>query len=153
MTCVLCGTQHGVEVRPRDQIVALVLQRYREGPFAWPVLMAHSGCTNVLCCVHCLNHIRKRKKSSAKHMLPLDQYMVGLLRPGLMCCMDMRSRKRLRKVLSQESNPYVASCCVAPLQALLGAKDPVRRWWELNLRTMFFGDGATARAVRQAVLA
>lgn len=151
MPCVLCGTQHGVEVRPREQIVALVSLRYKEGPFVWPCLMSQAH-TNVLCCMHCLNHIRKRKRSSAKHMLPMDQYMLGLLRPGLMCSMDMRSRKRLRNVVSQDGNPYVVGCCLAPLRALLGAKDPVRRWWELNLLTSFFSDGATARAVRQAVL-
>jgi hypothetical protein len=152
MSCVLCGTQHGNEVRPREQIESLVAQRYREGPFVWPFLMSQT-CTNVVCCVHCLNHIRKRKRSSAKHMLPLDQYMLGLLKPGLMCAMDMRSRKRLRKVVSQDGNPYVVGCCLAPLQALLGAKDPVRKWWELNLRTMYFSDGATARVVRQALCA
>jgi len=152
MACVLCGTRWNNELRPRDQIQFLVAQRYVQGPFAWPSVMC-PGAVNVACCMHCLNHIRKRKRSSAKHMLPLDQYMLGLLKPGLMCSMDMRSRKRLRSVVSQESNPYVVGCCVAPLGALLRAKDPVRRWWELNLRTSFFGDGATARAVRQAVLA
>jgi hypothetical protein len=150
MACVLCGTVHGNEVRPREQIETFVLQRYCEGPFAWPALRSSSG-ENILCCVHCLNHIRKRKAFRRKHMLPMDQYLLGLLSPGLMSRVDMRSRKRLRRVLAQRSNPYATSIGCAPLQAIMCAPDPVACWWDLNLRTKYFADSNTARIVRQAV--
>jgi len=150
--CLLCGSNKNLEWRSVEQVRSQVLERYVEGPFAWAAL-CEAKEKELLFCAHCLNHIRKRKRCSTKHMLPLDQYMLGLLKPGLMCTMDMRSRKRLRRVLSQESNHFVTSCCLAPLRALLGAEDPVRKWWELNLSTMYFGDGATARVVRQALCA
>ena len=147
MSCLLCGTQHGNEVRPRDQIEAFVAQRYVEGPFAWPAVFACVG-TNVLCCVHCLNHIRKRKGLRHKQMLPLDQYLVGLVSPGLMFRMDARSRKRICKVIAEPSNPYAWP----PLRPLLDSSNPIHTWWQINLRTLFFQDGGTARAVRQTVL-
>lgn len=151
MSCVLCGTLRSNEIRPRDQIEAFVLQRYCEGPWAWPALLGCQG-PDVACCVHCLNHIRKRRGCRRKHMLPMDQYLLGLLDPGQMLRMDARSKKRIGRVLAQPTNPYAASTGCAPLQQLLRSPDPVRAWWELNLRTMFFRDCDTARAVRQAVL-
>jgi len=147
--CLLCGTQWNVEWRPTDQVQSQVSERYKEGPFAWKNLQEATEPESPFC-THCLNHIRKRRRLKKKEMLPVDQYLLGLMSPGLMSKVDMRSLKRLRRVMGQVSNPfrYLGIC---PLQTILESKTPVRTWWSINLCTSYFNDRVTARIVRQEI--
>jgi len=149
--CVLCGTQACLEWRSPLPVIQQVAERYRAGPFAWQrAKQAEQLPSEQAFCVHCLNHIRKRKPNRTRHMLPMDQYLLGLLSPGLGVKVDLRSSKRLARVISQPCNPF-RQYGVAPLQELVDHPDPARRWWELNLRTLFFADHVTARIIRQCV--
>lgn len=148
MTCVLCGTRYGLEWRPVDLIRAQIAERYREGPFAWRAL--HGACDGQFC-VHCLNHLRKRKSSKRKAMLPADQYLLGLLSPGLSVQVDMRSKKRLDRVMMQSTNPYRWTGVLPLTMVLESSKEKVRTWWEINLQSEFFHDRATARLIRQKI--
>lgn len=147
MTCVLCGTNQNLELRTKDNFEVTLRQRYVEGPFAW-VNFTKTKMSVLHVCVHCLNHVRKRRFSKKKHMLLMDQYLLGLMNPGMMNFIDMRSKKRLRRVLQETSNPYSQTFC-APLALLLHSQHPIQTWWKINLKSMFFHDYMTARVVRQ----
>lgn len=149
MHCTLCGTSSNLEWRPTEQIRAQVVERYKEGPFAWKSLHGSKSLESQFC-THCLNHIRKRRRLKKKEMLPTDQYMLGLMSPGLGIQVDMRSRKRLRRVMSQASNPY-RNTGIEPLNIIMKSKTPVQTWWETNLCTPYFNDRVTARIVRREI--
>lgn len=149
MLCVLCGSNERIEWRPTELIRAQVRERYKAGPFAWQNLCKHTS-VDVTICVHCLNHIRKRRKFKTRQMLPMDQYLLGMLNPAVSTKIDMRSQKRLNRVLNQGCNPFTCTG-IHPLKLILESQCPVQTWWKLNLYTNFFNDGNTARLVRHNI--
>lgn len=147
--CLLCGSNKNLEWRSVDQVRPQVLERYIEGPFAWAAL-CEAKEKELLFCAHCLNHIRKRKRSRRRRMLPMDLYMLGLLSPKFSGYVDLRSQKRLKKVLSVKSNPYLR-LGIAPLDVMVASDNKVCAWWELNLKTMYFPDCTAAKFVRSQI--
>jgi hypothetical protein len=146
MTCILCGTRYGLEWRPVEVIREQVAARYREGPFAWKYL---KDASDALFCMHCLNHMRKRRNISRKNMLPADHYLLGLLSPGLLEQLDTRSRKRLDRVMAELNNPFRYTG-LEPLRLMMGS-DHLHTWWDINLKCEFFHDRTTAKMIRQKI--
>ena len=149
MKCVLCGTACVLEMRPTAVVQAQVAARYKEGPFAWKTLQ-HAKAGRDSFCAHCLNHIRKRKKTKVRGYLPMDQFLLGLLCPGHVPELDLRCHRRLWQCMLQTSNPY-RHTGVQPLEALIQKKGSILTWWTQNLETMFFRDKQTASMVRRAI--
>lgn len=151
MACLLCGTAYGLEWRCVDQLRAQVTARYKEGPFAYRA-MQQCCERDATFCVHCLNHLRKRKKNVRRRtMLPADQYLLGLLSPGLSVLVDNRSKKRLERVMTQPANPYRRTE-LWPLHIIMESKQGMtERWWNVNLHSRFFSDRTTARIIRQKI--
>lgn len=149
MPCLLCGTAYHNEWRSTEQIKLQVAERYTEGPFAWLALQDANSPDSQFC-THCLNHIRKRRGKKRKTMLPADQYLLGLISPGLSTQVDMRSRKRLRRVMAQPQNTF-RTLHIEPLNILMSSKSPVHTWWDLNLNTLYFRDRVTARLIRHEI--
>lgn len=149
MKCVLCGTACSIEMRPTQNVIDVVTERYKEGPFAWKALHCVKT-TRAPFCAHCLNHIRKRNKLKTKPFLPMDQFLLSLLCPGHVPDLDLRCHRRLWNVMLQRTNPYHHTG-VQPLEALIQKRGSILTWWEQNLRTLFFRDKQTASMVRREI--
>ena len=147
MFCVLCGTASSLETRSTAHVQQHVCNRYREGPFAW-VALRNADPDRDLFCAHCLNHIRKRRNQKQRFMLPMDQFLVSLLRPGPM--LDLRCYQRMWRCIEQGSNPY-RSTGMQVLDELTTSRGGVLAWWDRNLRTKFFRSKDTASLVRKAL--
>lgn len=147
MACILCGTSRTLELRNTDCIKLSVSKTYSKGPFAYANVF---NFTEQQCwiCIHCLNHIRKRKmKNVKKKMLPMDHFLLSLLNLELASLMDLRSKKRMQQVLKEENNLY-RNTNILPLNLLIRDANPINRWWMLNLKTCFFVGGKTSRCIR-----
>lgn len=151
MACLLCGTKFSLEWRVVEHMRSQIVARYKEGPFAYLALQQCEDRESTFC-VHCLNHLRKRKKNvRRKSMLPADQYLLGLLKPGLSVLVDKRSKKRLERVMMQPTNPFRRTELL-PLEIIMESKQgATARWWDVNLQSRFFGDRTTARIIRQKI--
>ena len=147
MHCVLCGTSSSLETRSTLHVKCHVYARYTEGPFAWVALQNADPVRDTFC-AHCLNHIRKRRFQKQQGMLPMDKFLLSLLRPGAM--LDQRCDQRMWRCVSQKSNPFRLTG-VQILDELTEANGGVLAWWERNLKTMFFQNKDTASMVRRAL--
>ena len=148
--CLMCGW---LFVRGKDQrhidigaLRARVRVQWRDGPIIYPCIMAHAGPT-ALCCATCL---KRPGPADGKSMLPMDAYLLYLMAP--IHLPDLRRQKRMQTTLLRtvrgHHNPYATPRWVLDIAA---DDQPVRAWWERNLRTEFFAHKHTARAVRLAV--
>ena len=147
MTCVLCGTCFNLEIRNTDSVKCQVTKTYLPGPFAYRVVENLCG-EQVNICSHCSNHIRKRKHlTKRKAMIPMDHYLLSLLNLEFCSKIDLRSKKRIKKVLLETTNNYRFTS-FAPLQLLILNPQKVQTWWNLNLNTSFYIGGKTSRLIR-----
>jgi hypothetical protein len=144
--CALCGSMALVELRETEMLQKQIEALYIPGPFIFNCVL-HCQSEIQLCCSHCLNHIRKRKNRKRKCMLPMDQYLLGLLHYKFMDSLDQRSIKRLQKNLKSNTTFYNLSRYY-PLHFMLNAKDVCRTWRTLNLSTNFFSHYAIAKHMR-----
>lgn len=149
MLCLLCGATSG---RRRTLEVADVQARVRAhalpGPFAYPAALAHaSEPRECAVCLTCLRCIGKRR---ARSMLPMDQFLMWLLAPGIVN-MDMRLWKRMRHSLTSPGNHFGAMPRFRDLARHRSPAEAARAWWEANLCTRYFAHKATARIVRASM--
>jgi hypothetical protein len=144
--CSICGTAYFLEHRSTLQLQAALYTKYKEGPFSWNYVMKLKT-VKTYCCSHCLNHVRKRKK---QEMLPMDQYLLGMMSPTLSKNLDYRSKKRMEKVLNENHNMY-KHICVYPANTFLSSPCKVTAWWKYNLQTRFFDNEVNANLVRKYI--
>ena len=146
--CVLCGWPfHDGEARRTRVTVDLqndIQVHWKPGPFIWPIVMALREPT-CLTCLTCNSYLTRNSKPPSA-MLPMDQYMLWLIRPNHEP--DKRCSRRMRESLNRE-NPYRFVIPGLVEQVREGA-DPVLEWHKRNLSTRFFTDVNTARLVRAA---
>lgn len=137
--------QRRVEI---DTLRARVRAQWCDGPIVFPAIMGHPGPT-ALCCATCL---KRPGPTDVRMMLPMDAYLLYLMAPTQ--APDLRRQNRMRATLLRTVkgfvNPYA---CPRWVLSIAAAEQPVRAWWERNLRTEFFAHKHTARAVRLAMRA
>lgn len=80
----------------------------------------------------------------------MDQYLLGLINPGLISRIDERSRKRLKRVLLQPNNLY-NNTGIFPIQYITTSRNFTDTWWRLNLNSQFFSSSAIAKIMRNEV--
>jgi len=148
----MCGSNEHVDARPADTMKEFILKRYKKGPFAWANIMDHIS-PNIDMCSNCVNHVRKRKKSKSKTMLPMDQFLVGCMEPHYIARMDNRTRKRIMISLRKPTNMYlqvtnapIARCLAANLRG----ESWLSQWWSNNLHSRYFSESSAARLIRMS---
>jgi len=149
----MCGGVQLVDARPTDSMKECIQKRYKKGPFAWANIMEHMY-PNIHMCSNCVNHVRKRKKSKTKIMLPMDQFLVGCMEPYYIATMDNRTKKRIMSTLRNPGNMYlkinnapIASCLAANLRG----ESWLSQWWSNNLHSKYFSESSAARFIRMYV--
>jgi len=151
--CLLCGSSStDLSLHPTRATVELIVQRYARGPLAYPTVVGWDKALVCLCrpCFQQLRRTGGRGSHRKKQPLPLDATLLQTVVPGFMRQQDARTRERMREALRAPGNSYSGS--FEAIRALLGGEHPLRRWWELNLRTEFFSHKATARLLRKAAI-
>ena len=147
--CALCGwtfdASESRRMRNTADLQMDVEAHWMPGPFIWPVVMGLQE-PSCLTCLTCNSYLTRNTKPPAV-MLPMDQYMLWLVRPNQEP--DKRCSKRMRESLSRE-NTYKYMVPSLADQVSEGA-DPVLVWHQRNLSTKYFADKQTARLVRNAL--
>ncbi len=143
---MLCGSKWNVELRETEMLQNQIKMLYLPGPFIYSQVLKITTDFQ-LCCSHCLNHIRKRKNKKRKHLLPMDQYLLGLLHVQYLNNLDKRSIKRLKRNLTSNQSFYNITQ-YAPLAYLLKASCINEEWMKINLNTNFFSHYAIAKQMR-----
>lgn len=132
-------------VRDTVELQMDVSAHWKPGPFIWPIVMTLQE-PSCLTCLTCNSYLTRNNKPPAV-MLPMDQYMLWLVRPNQEP--DKRCSNRMRDALNRNNN-YRFMIPGLIDQVKEGA-DPVLVWHKRNLSTKYFADKQTARLVRNVL--
>jgi hypothetical protein len=148
MHCVLCGWPfdegESRRVRVTSELQHDIQAHWKPGPFITPIVMGLNECS-CLTCLTCNSYLTRKTRPPAV-MLPMDQYLLWLVRPNQEP--DKRCSRRMREALNRE-NPYRFVIPGLVEQVREGA-NPVLEWHKRNLSTKYFTDINTAKLVRVA---